>query len=448
MTLTTLTSRTSFYGDGLTRSFPLPFKIWAPSDLKIYLHNTATLSDVLQNLNTDYTVDSGAPASFGGVTFNTPPPSGSIVVLLRDMPLTQELDLVASGAFAAENIEIQLDKLTAEMQTLRELIARSLRLPVGAAHSELALPEPTPARANQLLGVSSAGDSYDLKVLANLTLQTVSPFAAALLDDPDAATARATLGIGTSIDLNLLVPDTTGGASSDFVPFIDASEANASNKVPVPNFFSNAIAGSTATLPIDGSAFELLARKIADGSLHKIQLSTTGIGKQTIWVPAAAMLARASNGAAVASIELPTNKIMLRSLDFDPTLSEYAQFSIQMPKSWNEASLSAVFVWSHANAAANFNVVWGIRGSSVSDDDPLDMPWGASVQVTDTGGTANDLYRSPESSALTLAGTPTQSDVAHFEVFRAATDVADTLPVDARLHGIVVFYTTDANTDN
>jgi hypothetical protein len=262
MTLTTLTSRTSFYGDGLTRSFPLPFKIWATSDLKIYLHNTATLSDVLQNLNTDYTVDSGAPASFGGVTFNTPPPSGSIVVLLRDMPLTQELDLVASGAFAAENIEIQLDKLAAEMQTLRELIARSLRLPVGAALSELALPEPTPARANQLLGVSSAGDSYDLKVLANLTLQTVSPFAAALLDDPDAATARATLGIGTSIDLNLLVPDTTGGASSDFVPFIDASEANASNKVPVPNFFSNAIAGSTATLPIDGSAFELLARCI------------------------------------------------------------------------------------------------------------------------------------------------------------------------------------------
>jgi len=48
------------------------------------------------------------------------------------MPLTQELDLIASGAFAAENVELQLDKPAAEIQSLREMNARPPRFPVGS----------------------------------------------------------------------------------------------------------------------------------------------------------------------------------------------------------------------------------------------------------------------------------------------------------------------------
>jgi hypothetical protein len=67
------------------------------------------------------------------------------------MPLTQDLDLIASGTFAAENIEQQLDKLAAEIQTLRELIARTPQLPVGTALTDPTLPEPRTGVANQLL---------------------------------------------------------------------------------------------------------------------------------------------------------------------------------------------------------------------------------------------------------------------------------------------------------
>lgn len=448
MTLMAASPRAAFLGDGTTRIFPLGIRIWSPADLKIYIRDAALQSDMLQTLGLDYTLDVPVFPGTGTIQFSSAPSTGSLITLLRDMALTQELDLATSGAFAAENIETQLDKLTAQIQTLRELIGRAPRFSPGSALADLALPEPAISRANHLLGISADGARYETRVPTALNLQAVTAFAAGLLDDPDAATARATLGLGTSIDLNLLVTDATGGAPTDLIPFIDASEANASNKVTVLGLLSNAISGLGPAPTTDPAAFEFLVRKSADGAMHRFPLSAAGVGRQTIWIPAAAMTPRLTSGAAASTLELPVSKLVLRTLDFDPAIAEFAQVAIQMPKGWNLGTLSAISVWSHAAAAANFNVVWAIRGVAVSDDDALDNAFGASVQVTDTGGTTNDLYRSPETPALTAAGAPAQGDVVMLEIFRAAADVNDTLPVDARLHGIALFYTTASNTDN
>jgi hypothetical protein len=35
-----------------------------------------------------------------------------------------------------------------------------------------------------------------------------------------------------------------------------------------------------------------------------------------------------------------------------------------------------------------------------------------------------------------------------FQVYRDATSGSDTLAIDGRLHGVALFYTTNANTDN
>ena len=63
------------------------------------------------------------------------------------------------------------------------------------------------------------------------------------------------------------------------------------------------------------------------------------------------------------------------------------------------------------------------------------------------GGTTDSLYISPESSAITVAGTPAAGDMVFFRIARVATDGADTLAVDARLHGITLFINTSALTD-
>lgn len=448
MTLSTTSSRVSYSGNGSTTIFAFAFKIWAAANLKVYLRDNATLTDTLQALGGDYAVDVAPYPNTGNVVFAVAPASGNTVVIVRDMPLTQDLDLIASGAFAAENVEVQLDKLAAEIQTLRELIARTPRFNVGTSLNDVALPEPRAAVGNQILGVTAAGDGFELKAPVDLSLQTVSSFIGTLLDDADAATARTTLGIGDSIDLNLLTTDNTGGAHSDFVPFVDSSESNASNKVPVPNFFSVAITGSSDTTPTDPAAYEAMARRLSDGTLHKVLLSEFGLGKHTVWIPAGSMTARTTSGAASGTVETTTNKMMIRTLDFDATTAEYAQFHVQMPKGWNEGTVSAVFVWSHASTATNFGVVWGIQAVAFSDDDALDAAFGTAQTVTDTGGTTNDLYRSAETGAVTIAGTPAVNDVVVFQVYRDATNGADTMAIDARLHGIALFYTTSTNTDN
>jgi hypothetical protein len=448
MTLSTTASRVAYAANGATTAFNFDFKIWAAANLKVYLRSNTTLVDTLQTLNSDYTLNIASYPATGTVVFTTAPPAGRTVVIVRDMPLTQDLDLIASGTFAAENIEQQLDKLAAEIQTLRELIARTPQLPVGTALTDPTLPEPRAGVANQLLGMNAAGDGYDLKVPANLALQTVSSFIGTLLDDPDAATARATLGVGSTVDLNLLPTDSTGGAHADFVAFVDASESNASNKVRVDNLLSTAIVNSTDTTPALPTDYELLARKVSDGTLHRPLLSEIGIGKQTIWVPAVAMIPRLSEGATPGGAETSPNKVMIKTLDFDPSVWQYSQFSVQMPKGWNDGVFSAVFVWSHAATAANFAVVWGIQGRAYSDGDPLDAIFGATVTATDTGGTTDHLYRSPETAPVTVAGPPIEGDVVVFQIQRAGGNAADTLAINARLHGVALFYTTNSNTDN
>jgi hypothetical protein len=172
------------------------------------------------------------------------------------------------------------------------------------------------------------------------------------------------------------------------------------------------------------------------------------LGQHTIWIPAAGMYTRTTSGAASGTVETSTNKVMIKTLDFDTTTQEFAQFAVQMPKSWNESNLICQFVWSHGATTTNFGVVWAIEAVSFADADVLDAAFGTAVQVADTGGTANTIYITSETSALTVAGTPAAEEYVVFQVKRVPSDGSDTMAIDARLHGVKIHYTIDAAKDD
>ena len=171
------------------------------------------------------------------------------------------------------------------------------------------------------------------------------------------------------------------------------------------------------------------------------------VGKQAIPVPATAMIAATTNGAASGTVETSTNKVMLATLDFDASTAEIAQFSIAMPEQWDEGTVTFKVHWSHPSTTTNFGVAWDLAGVAFGDDDAQDAAFGTAVVVTDTGGTTNDLYITAESSAVTIAGTPQAGDLVYFRLRRAPSNGSDTMAVDARAHAVVVYINTAAGKD-
>lgn len=204
----------------------------------------------------------------------------------------------------------------------------------------------------------------------------------------------------------------------------------------------------TEEAPGSHGASDFLLGEESGGGIRKFEVTEIGAGAHTIWIPAPAMIARTTNGCASGTVEMTTNKQMVKTCDFNTSTQQFAQFSIQMPKSWNESTLTAKFVWSHAATVTNFGVVWAFECFAYSDDDAIDQAFGTAQQIADTGGTTNDLYRTSATPALTVGGTPAAEDVVYCQVKRVPSDGSDTMSIDARLHGIMVTYTTDNNTDN
>jgi len=169
-------------------------------------------------------------------------------------------------------------------------------------------------------------------------------------------------------------------------------------------------------------------------------------GKLTIWVPAAAMTPTSSNGcAARTQVETTAGRPDMDVLDFDASSDEHAQFSVAFPKSWALGTVTYQAFWT-TTATDTDTVAWALQGVACSNDGTIDVAYGTPVVRTDdNGGAAEDLMVSDESTAVTIAGTPADDDLCYFRIFRDVS--ADDMAEDARLIGIKLFYTTDANND-
>jgi hypothetical protein len=218
-----------------------------------------------------------------------------------------------------------------------------------------------------------------------------------------------------------------------------AGLTSAANKLP---YFTGS--GTAALTDLSAAARGLLD----DASVSDMRTTLeVPFGQQTIWVPAGAMTPTTTNGAASGSQEMTTNDNMLKYLAFDATTREKAHFGIMMPKSWDEGTLVAQFVWTHPSTTTNFGVSWELAAVAFANDDAADTAFGTLQEIDDTGGTTYDIYISDETPAITVAGTPGAEEFVLFEVSRDPADAGDTMAVDAWLLGVKIHYTVNASSD-
>jgi len=225
------------------------------------------------------------------------------------------------------------------------------------------------------------------------------------------------------------------------------------------------LSGNNIIRGIDGGAVDLyhdgsakLTTSAAGATVTGTLNATTSItansvavnvaGKNTIWVPAAAITPTKSNGCASRTqVETTAGRPDMDVLDFDASSDEHAQFSVAFPKSWNLGTVTFQVFWT-STATDTDGVAWGLQGVACSNDGTIDVAYGTAVVVTDDNiSAAEDLLVTSESSAITIAGTPADDDICYFRVFRDVSDGNDDMTEDARLIGLKLFYTTDALND-
>lgn len=196
------------------------------------------------------------------------------------------------------------------------------------------------------------------------------------------------------------------------------------------------------TFLIDDGATGATQRK-ATFAQAKTFFDTAGVYK-TIYVPAALMHPRTTDGAAAAAVnEYATNDICLKYFAFGGGATEEAvQFATRMPEDWNLGTIKAKFDWSSASGSTSGDTVeWGLKAVALGDSDVIDEPLGTEQVISDTllADDGTDLQLTDATPAITVDGTPALGDMIAFEAHRN-TDGTDDMTEDAWLFGVWIQY--------
>lgn len=167
MSLSNTTVKQTYNGNGSTTDFAIPFTIIADdsAEVDVYIRDESDPNAITETLQTegamqDYTLTGASPPStpfHTTVSFNTPPSSDHKVIIIRNLARTQTLDISESGDFPAESLETALDRVVAQVQSLKEELDRIPKLRISEQFGDTTLGQ---AFANHLIQVNSSNDGF------------------------------------------------------------------------------------------------------------------------------------------------------------------------------------------------------------------------------------------------------------------------------------------------
>lgn len=164
MTISSLTNRIEYLGNGAVSNYSFPFKIFADADLLVTQLDLTGVETTLV-LNTNYTVTGAGVSSGGSITLlGGALVSGYGLVIRRKLSIIQATDIRNQGPFFPETHENQFDKLVMIDQAQQNEIDRSMKLPESVFSSDFdpTLPTDIADSPGAMVIVNSAGDGLEM----------------------------------------------------------------------------------------------------------------------------------------------------------------------------------------------------------------------------------------------------------------------------------------------
>lgn len=217
ITNTTLASPT-YNGNDSTVAFATGFQFIANADLKVVV-TSATGTETVKTITTDYTVTGAGSPSGGTVTFLVAPATGEKVNITSDVTLDQQTDYAEGGSFSAATHETALDKLTKISQQVKEITNRCIKLPIA---NQAITAQTTTPDAGYLLRINAAEDGVEWASPVDAALSTsLTPTNNYFIvgdgtnwTSESPADSRSSLGLGTIATQAANNVSITGGAIS------------------------------------------------------------------------------------------------------------------------------------------------------------------------------------------------------------------------------------------
>ncbi len=210
MSLPDVTPIASYNGNGATNiAYTFPFKVLAESHVKLYIDGELSSDPItVTGVGDDAGVEVQTSVAYT---------SEQQVTLRREVPFSQETDLVEGGRIREESLEDALDYGVMQAQQLKEALGRAIKVAPGSSGSTL------PSATNSTIGQDANGDLVSrtteeevahLGIGASVTEATAS-----------AAAAAASETAAASSETNAATSETNAAASAAAA---EASNVNAS----------------------------------------------------------------------------------------------------------------------------------------------------------------------------------------------------------------------------
>lgn len=200
MTVSSTTNRIQYNTNGTTGPWTVPYVFLEDEHLAVTYTTSGGVETAL-TLSTHYSVTGAGDPAGGTVTTVTAYASGGTLTILRDVPATQELDLVDGDALPAESLEQALDKLTMIAQVVRANISSAIRTDTSWLFDPL--PDNPSAYGGYYIGLTAGGQPTYLLAPSGTAGDLASDLASASLSgkgagqigyDSSLAYADATVG--------------------------------------------------------------------------------------------------------------------------------------------------------------------------------------------------------------------------------------------------------------